>query len=225
MIAGLCKYSNAECITRALELYKEMREKDFVPTVEAYCGLLTIAKTWQEAMFYLKDMAQKYIKPNIRQLRDQFNTVVKILNEAAAVGCKPSLRTYSLVMKSCLKQRNMSKSVSLAHLVHILAKLEQSETIEMLEKGDEEFFISAMDFACKMKNIAIAERILNLYRAPNNCVRLPAFLGEAEFYGLYLRIVINQLSLQEVEKHYMSLVPRAVPLSNNLAMIMLRRLQ
>ncbi|VDK73339.1 unnamed protein product, partial [Onchocerca ochengi] len=237
MIAGLCKYSNAECITRALELYKEMLEKDFVPTIEAYCGLITIAKTWQEAVFYLKDMAQKCVKPNIRvfnilieksismQLRDQFNTAVKILNEATAVGCKPSLRTYSLIMKSCLKQRNMSKSVSLAHLVHILAKLEQSEAIEMLEKGDEEFFINAMDFACQMKNIAIAERILDLYRAPNNCVRLPAFLGEAEFYGLYLRIVINQLSLQEIEKHYMSLVPRAVPLSNNLAMIMLRRLQ
>lgn len=45
------------------------------------------------------------------------------------------------------------------------------------------------------------------------------------FYGLYLRIVINQLSLQELEKQYMSLVPRIVPLSNNLAMIMLRRLQ
>lgn len=51
----------------------------------------------------------------------------------------------------------------------------------MLEKGDEEFFISAMDFACQTRNIAVAERILALYRAPNNYVRLPAFLGEAEY--------------------------------------------
>ncbi|VDO36448.1 unnamed protein product [Brugia timori] len=237
MIAGLCKYRNAECTTRALEIYKEMREKDFVPTVEAYYGLITIAKTWQEAIFYLKDMAQKCVKPNIRifnvliekstsvQLHDQFNTAVKILNEATNVGCKPSLRTYSLLMKSCLKQRNISKSVCLAHLVHILAELEQSEAIEMFEKGDEEFFISAMDFALQTRNIVVAERILALYRSPNNHIRLPAFLGEAEFYGLYLRIVINQLSLQELEKQYMSLVPRAVPLSSNLAMIMLRRLQ
>uniref|UniRef100_A0A1I8EF27 Small ribosomal subunit protein mS39 n=1 Tax=Wuchereria bancrofti TaxID=6293 RepID=A0A1I8EF27_WUCBA len=237
MIAGLCKYRNAECITRALEIYKEMREKDFVPTVEAYYGLITIAKTWQEAIFYLKDMAQKSVKPNIRifnvliekstsvQLHDQFNTAIKILNEATTVGCKPSLRTYSLLMKSCLKQRNISKSVCLAHLIHILAELEQSKAIELFEKGDEEFFISAMDFALQTRNIAVAERILALYRSPNNHVRLPAFLGEAEFYGLYLRIVISQLSLQELEKQYMSLVPRAVPLSNNLAMIMLRRLQ
>lgn len=80
------------------------------------------------------------------------------------------------------------QSVSLAHLVHILAKLEQSEAVEMLEKGDEEFFINAMDFACQMKNIAIAERILDLYRAPNNCVRLPAFLGEAE-YVLFVNLL------------------------------------
>ncbi|MCP9259971.1 hypothetical protein DINM_003172 [Dirofilaria immitis] len=236
MIAGLCKYSNAECTTRVLKLYKEMRAKDFVPTVEAYYGLITISRTWQEAMFYLKDMAQKSVKPNIRifngliekcisvQPRDHFSTAVKILNEAAAVGCKPSLRTYSLMMKSCLNQ-NANKSVSLAHLLHIVTELERKEAIEMLEKGDEEFFTSAMDFAYQSRNIAIAERILNLYRAPNNHVRLPAFLGEAEFYGSYLRIVINQLSLREVEKHYMSLVPRAVPLSSNLAMIMLRRLQ
>uniref|UniRef100_A0A0R3S683 Small ribosomal subunit protein mS39 n=1 Tax=Elaeophora elaphi TaxID=1147741 RepID=A0A0R3S683_9BILA len=240
MIAGLCKYPNAECTSRALELYKEMCEKDFVPTVEAYYGLITISKTWQEAIFYLKDMALRSVKPNIQifnvfieksasvQLRDQFNTAVKILNEAKTVGCKPSLRTYSLMMKSCLKQRNISKPVSLAYLVHILAELEQTKVIEMLEKGDEEFFISAMDFACQTRNIAIAERILVLYRAPNNYVRLPAFLGEAEyvlFYGLYLRIVISQLPLHELEKQYMSLVPRIVPLSNSLAMIMLRRLQ
>ncbi|VDO65778.1 unnamed protein product [Onchocerca flexuosa] len=80
MIAGLCKYSNAECITRALELYKEMREKDFVPTVEAYCGLLTIAKTWQEAMFYLKDMAQKYIKPNIRVFNILIEKSISMVN-------------------------------------------------------------------------------------------------------------------------------------------------
>lgn len=43
-----------------------MREKDFVPTVEAYYGLITIAKTWQEAIFYLKDMAQKGVRPNVR---------------------------------------------------------------------------------------------------------------------------------------------------------------
>lgn len=70
--------------------------------------------------------------------------------------------------------------VALAHLVHILAKLEQAEAIELFEKGDEEFFICAMDFAFQTKNIAIAERLLSLYRAPNNHVRLPAFLGEAE---------------------------------------------
>ncbi|VDK87183.1 unnamed protein product [Litomosoides sigmodontis] len=237
MIAGLCKYHNAECTTRALELYKEMCDRNFVPTVEAYHGLITIAKTWQEAVFYLKDMALRSVKPNIKifnvfieksmsmQLRDQFNTAIKIFNEAVAVGCKPSLRTYSLIMKSCLKQRNVNKSVLLAHLVHILEKLEQAEAIQMLEKGDEEFFISAMDFAYQTRNIVIAERILALYRAPNNCVRLPAFLGEAEFYGLYLRIVISQSPLHELEKQYISLVPRVVPLSNNLAMSMLQRLQ
>ncbi|KAL3997116.1 hypothetical protein ACH3XW_9535 [Acanthocheilonema viteae] len=237
MISGLCKYRNVECSARALELYKEMREKDFVATVEAYYGLITIAKTWQEAIFYLKDMALCNVKPNIGifnvfieksislQLRDQFNTAIKILNEATTVGCKPSLRTYSLIMKSCLKQRNVNKSVSLAHLMHILAELEQTEAIEILEKGDEEFFISAMDFAYQTRSTAVAERILALYHAPNNYVRLPAFLGEAEFYGLYLRIVIDQLPLQELEKQYMSLVPRIVPLSNNLAVIMLRRLQ
>lgn len=73
------------------------------------------------------------------------------------------------------------QSVPLAHLVHILAELEQTETIEMLEKGDEEFFISAMDFAYQTRNIAIAERILALYQTPNNHVHLPAFLGEAQY--------------------------------------------
>uniref|UniRef100_A0A915PUD3 Small ribosomal subunit protein mS39 n=1 Tax=Setaria digitata TaxID=48799 RepID=A0A915PUD3_9BILA len=217
MIAGLCKYRNAESTTRALELYKvcgtfqsvdagkklllsfsqllklkEMRTKDFTPTVEAYHGLITIARTWQEAVFYLNDMAQKKVKPSIRifnvliekstsvLIRDQFNTAIKILNEALAVGCKPSLHTYSLIMKSCFKQRNFSKSVTLAHLIHILGELEQNEAIELLEKGDEEFFISAMDFAHQIRNIAVAKRIISLYHAANNHVRLPAFLGEAE---------------------------------------------
>ncbi|VDK78601.1 unnamed protein product [Gongylonema pulchrum] len=31
--------------------------------------------------------------------------------------------------------------------------------------------------------------------------------------------------MDDVEKHYMSLVPRAVPITSNLAMVMLRRLQ
>lgn len=42
-----------------------MCAKDFVPTVEAYHGLITISRTWQEAIFYLKDMALRSVKPNI----------------------------------------------------------------------------------------------------------------------------------------------------------------
>lgn len=43
-----------------------MLGQNFVPTIEAYHGLITLAKTWKEAIFYLKDMAQKSVKPNIR---------------------------------------------------------------------------------------------------------------------------------------------------------------
>lgn len=73
------------------------------------------------------------------------------------------------------------QSVSLAHLSNILTELENSESIEMHEKGDEEFFVNAMDLAFEARNIDIAERIIALYRSPKNHIRLPAFLGEAEF--------------------------------------------
>lgn len=63
----------------------------------------------------------------------------------------------------------------------------------MLEKGDEEFFINAMDFACQTRNIVIAERILALYRARNNSVRLPAFLGEAECV-LFIDSILHSFS-------------------------------
>ncbi|VDN00945.1 unnamed protein product [Thelazia callipaeda] len=237
MIAGLCKYQNAECVLRVAELYEEMRKNGFIPTVEAYCGLISIAKTWQEAIFYLKDMSRNNVRPHIcifnvmieKSLsllhRGQFNTAVKIMHEALAVDCQPTLRTYSLLMRSCLEDKNISKSVCLAYLTQILTKLEQSEAVDMFEKGDEEFFINAMDLAYQAKNINIAKRIISFYRASNNHIRLPAFLGEAQFYGLYLRILINQSSLLELEKQYFSLVPRVVPFSMNLANMMLRRLQ
>lgn len=43
-----------------------MCDENFVPTAEAYHGLITIAKTWQEAILYLNDMALRNVKPNIR---------------------------------------------------------------------------------------------------------------------------------------------------------------
>uniref|UniRef100_A0A183DI23 Small ribosomal subunit protein mS39 n=1 Tax=Gongylonema pulchrum TaxID=637853 RepID=A0A183DI23_9BILA len=66
MIAGLCKYRSSECVARATQLYKEMCKKNQTPTVEAYCGLVAISRTWPEALFYVKDCAQKHVKPNIR---------------------------------------------------------------------------------------------------------------------------------------------------------------
>lgn len=52
-------------ILKILVSFKEMRQKGFTPTVEAYCGMIQVAKTWEEAMFYLKDAASRLVKPNI----------------------------------------------------------------------------------------------------------------------------------------------------------------
>ncbi|VDM37565.1 unnamed protein product [Toxocara canis] len=238
MICGLCKYPSDEAIDRAISLYNDMLQKKQLPSVEAFSGLICTARSYKEGQVYLEQMVKLGVKPTIGVFNGLLGLVLKdkkvlscrdqaekILREAIVAECEPTLRTFSLILKSADGDERHDKEIALAYVEQMLTELENRSTIETVERGDQRFFVDVMNVATGANNRALADRIEALYRSDKNNAKMPAFTDESLFYSHYLMLLIKQLPIEELENRYRALVPRVVGVNRTLAIAMINRLQ
>ncbi|VDD94236.1 unnamed protein product [Enterobius vermicularis] len=224
MIAGLCKYPSSSAVKKARVLYEKMKEERLTPHVEAFCGLIENAKSFEDACLICKEMSAARVSPNIHDNSvDHADAVGKILQEAKKCSCEYSLSTYRELLK--LSHSKSDKKLNVTYVVQILDNLESCESICAAVAKEQLFFVDAMEIAYSAKNYLLAERIKTLYESPKNKAKLPELSDEPKFYAYYLQVSIPMLSIESLEKRYKSLVPRIVGLSRNIAHQMLDRLQ
>lgn len=238
MICGLCKYPTEEAVDRAVSLYNEMLQKKQLPSVEAFSGLIRTARSYKEAKVYLEQMTILGVQPTI----DIFNSVMEValkdaelpsrreqigmvLREAIFARCEPTLRTFSLVLKGVVSEEKRDQEIALAYLEQILAELESRPTVEVRERGDQRFFVDAMNVAVAANNRKVADRIEALYQSDKNNAKMPAFTDESLFYSQYLMLLVKQLPMEELDIRYRALVPRVVGVNRSLTIAMIHRLQ
>lgn len=235
MIAGLCKFPNEETVKRARTLYEEMKRKKITPHIEAFCGLIKNADSFEDACLLCKEMSACGVRPNIHVFNNLLEVILKdkvidrneetskVLREARKCSCHFSLTTYRNVLRIC--QLDSDKKLHVTRLIQVLDELEKCDTIRTLYPKEQVFFTEAMQIAYEARNLMVADRIMSLYNSPKNQAKLPELTDEATFYAHYLKVSIPVLPIEDLEKRYKSLVPRAVGLSRAIAQDMLDRLQ
>ncbi|MFH4973532.1 hypothetical protein AB6A40_000241 [Gnathostoma spinigerum] len=236
MIAGLCKFPSSESLSRAENLYEEMKQKGMKPHFEAFCGLIRTSHSWHKAKSFVKDMNSMQIKPSIAIFNaliearlkgnspsDALADVIETVREATFINCPLNLTTFSLLLQAAEKSSDENAAVTI--LDQILKELDCHSSITVDQKGDHSFFLNAMKVASSANNRALIERVESIYRSENNNVKLASFTDEHTFYNDYLLYFVKVLPLDELEKMYRELVPRIVGVSRPLLFAVLDRLR
>ncbi|PAV83146.1 hypothetical protein WR25_23958 isoform D [Diploscapter pachys] len=244
LVAGMCKFASAESVQRAENLIKEMLEKNQVPHVEAFNGLIAKGDhgQWTWALAQMKNVK---VKPNIgtwnallsantklQSNSERKSHLAKLLNEMIALGVEPSLTSYNIVLEGIIDTREqvaggthggMTREEqdqledALSWMVEIVSRLESLPQLTIQSPECNHFFLTAMVYASRASNLPLAERLVALYESEKNLVKMPAFTVENQFYTRYLRLYIERThSINDIEEKYKELVPRLVGVTKTL---------
>ncbi|VDL81521.1 unnamed protein product [Nippostrongylus brasiliensis] len=248
-IAGLIKFATPQSVERAKEIHKEFAS-NIVLCREAYDALISVSNL-KDAKSLLKEMAAKKIKPSastwdalilavkqIKSFPERIAAFEAAVGEIKAVGDRPSLRSYQLILSSLAESLPMEESkdsdkkkesvlkVGISWLSEMLADLENRSSLDVVSTKDHLFFLDAMGLAYQAGNLEIAENLIKLYESAANTVKMPALPVEGIFYNRYLLLFIERTSsMEEIEKKYKEFVPRLVGVSRQLTLLVAEKLK
>ncbi|VDL65382.1 unnamed protein product [Nippostrongylus brasiliensis] len=227
---------------------------------EAYDALISVSNL-KDAKSLMKEMAAKKIKPaastwdalilavkQIKSFPGRIAAFEAAIGEIKAVGDRPSLRSYQLILSSLAESLPMEESkdsdkkkesvlkVGISWLSEMLADLENRSSLDVVSTKDHLFFLDAMGLAYQYVlyswgwvlagNLEIAENLIKLYESAANNVKMPALPVEGIFYNRYLLLFIERTSsMEEIEKKYKEFVPRLVGVSRQLTLLVAEKLK
>ncbi|KFQ38219.1 hypothetical protein N332_14979, partial [Mesitornis unicolor] len=171
MIRGMVKHGAS---VKAYEMYIDLLNERHKADVHTFNALITavpqlkdrFTERWELAKVFLNHMAQQEVQPNLLT----FNAVLKTLRRCGAVGrsmsllvmkemealdIEPSFATYDHLLYIFYKGVELCPSGLMSEVLHDVEK--RSFTPE--DPDDANFFLTAMQVCCDLKDIKLAYRL------------------------------------------------------------------